>query len=445
MGDENGRCGGWAFERSFALRRRQAGFRLFAPSRPFKSPAICDTRARQADVAKLVDARDLKSLGLKAVRVRPPPSAPTLKAQALLKAENVLPLGAVTPAGALKSPADFIAAGLTAPAREAELTAIGARYAMALTPALADLINRGDAADPIARQFVPDIRELESHPAELADPIGDDLKSPVKGLVHRYPDRVLVKLASVCAVYCRFCFRRASVGQGAANLSEHEFAAALDYIRAHDEIWEVVLTGGDPLALSPRRLAKVTQALAAIPHVKVLRWHTRLPVAAPERVGPALARALTEGHEKTVYVALHANHPRELTVEARAACRRLIEHGVAMVSQSVLLRGVNDDADTLGELMRAFVEMRVKPYYLHHADLAPGTAHLRTSIAEGQALMRDLRRRLSGLALPAYMLDIPARGKVPIGPAYIETGADGAYEVTDPAGETVAHVDRAGG
>ena len=345
----------------------------------------------------------------------------------------------------LTTPADLIAAGLSAPSRAREFEAVAERYALAVPPALAALIDPNDPADPIARQFLPDPRELDRGPGELDDPIGDAPKTPLPGLVHRYRDRVLLKLVSVCAVYCRFCFRRETVGPGTAGLDGAGLAGALDYIAARPEIWEVVLTGGDPLALSPRRLAKVTLALAAIPHVKVLRWHTRMPVAAPERVGPALARALTEGHEKTVYVALHANHPRELTAEARAACRRLIEHGVAMVSQSVLLRGVNDDADTLEALMRAFVEMRVKPYYLHHADLAPGTAHLRTSIAEGQALMRELRRRLSGLALPAYMLDIPARGKIPIGPAYIETGADGAYQVMDPAGETVAHVDRAGG
>jgi lysine 2,3-aminomutase len=345
----------------------------------------------------------------------------------------------------LTTPADLIAAGLSAPSRTREFEAVAERYALAVPPALAALIDPNDPADPIARQFLPDSRELDRGPAELDDPIGDAPKTPLPGLVHRYRDRVLLKLVSVCAVYCRFCFRRETVGPGTAGLDEAGLAGALDYIAGRPEIWEVVLTGGDPLALSPRRLSIVTRALAAIPHVKVLRWHTRLPVAAPERVGPALARALTEGHEKTVYVALHANHPRELTEPARAACRRLIEHGVAMVSQSVLLRGVNDDADTLEALMRAFVEMRVKPYYLHHADLAPGTAHLRTSIAEGQALMRELRRRLSGLALPAYMLDIPARGKVPIGPAYIETGADGAYEVMDPAGERVAHVDRAGG
>ncbi|MGD1036794.1 MAG: lysine-2,3-aminomutase-like protein [Roseiarcus sp.] len=347
------------------------------------------------------------------------------------------------PARTLKSPDDLIAAGLVAPWRRGELAAVAARYAIALTPAVARLIEKGDPADPIARQYVPDARELIHDPGEDPDPIGDALKSPVRGVVRRYRDRALVKLVSVCAVYCRFCFRREMVGPGAGALSETDFAAALDYIRARPEIWEVVLTGGDPLALSARRLAETTRALAAIPHVKVLRWHTRLPVAAPERVTKAMTEALTRGHDKTVFVALHANHPRELTQPARAACRRLIDGGVAMVSQSVLLRGVNDDADTLEALMRAFVETRVKPYYLHHGDLAPGTAHLRTSIAEGQALMAELRRRLSGLALPTYSLDIPgAHGKVPIGPAYIARRPDGGYDVADPEGIARRYEDR---
>jgi lysine 2,3-aminomutase len=364
-----------------------------------------------------------------------------LKAALLLKTKAALPLFEGAVARVLKSPADFIAAGLAAPERSAELAAIGARYAMAMTPALAALVDRDDPADPIARQFVPDIRELNTHPAEIADPIGDELKSPVKGLVHRYPDRVLLKLASVCAVYCRFCFRRESVGQGAANMSDQEFAAALDYISVRDQIWEIVLTGGDPLTLSPRRLAQATRALAAIPHVKILRWHTRLPIAAPERINAELAEALVAGHDKTVYVALHANHARELTPQARAACGRLIDRGIAMVSQSVLLKGVNDDVETLAALMRAFVETRIKPYYLHHGDLAPGTAHFRTTIAEGQALMRQLRGRLSGLAQPTYVLDIPgAHGKVPINAAYVEP-ADGDYALTDASGARHIYAD----
>jgi lysine 2,3-aminomutase len=360
----------------------------------------------------------------------------------LPKAQAVHPLRNAAPGRTLRSPADLIEAGLAGAGRAAELEAVDARYAMAIPPALAALIDRADPADPIARQFVPDIRELEWRPEEIADPIGDDLKSPVKGLVHRYPDRVLLKLVAVCAVYCRFCFRRETVGPGEAGLNGQEFAAALDYIRAHDEIWEVVLTGGDPLSLSPRRLAEITQALAAIGHVKILRWHTRLPVAAPERVTDAIAEALAGGHDKTVYVALHANHPRELTPEARAACRRLIDRGIAMVSQSVLLKGVNDDGDTLAALMRAFVETRVKPYYLHHGDLAPGTAHFRTTIAQGQALMRQLRGRLSGLAQPVYVLDIPgAHGKVPIGPAYVAAVGEGAYELRDASGTAHDYLD----
>ena len=337
----------------------------------------------------------------------------------------------------------LIEAGLGPPEREAEWGAVASRYALAVPPALAALIDPDDPDDPIARQVLPDARELLREPQERDDPIGDELKSPTRGLVHRYPDRVLLKLVSVCAVYCRFCFRRESVGPGGPTLDRQAFAAALAYIRERPEIWEVVLTGGDPLALSPRRLAEATRALAEIAHVKVLRWHTRLPVAAPERVSAELAAALTQGHDKTVYVALHANHPRELTDEARAACRRLIEAGVTMVSQTVLLKGVNDRVETLAALMRAFVEMRVKPYYLHHPDLAPGTAHLRPSLAQGQSLVRALRARLSGLAMPTYVLDIPgARGKIPVGPTYLE-GDGPDYIATDPSGGRTVYSDLA--
>jgi lysine 2,3-aminomutase len=342
----------------------------------------------------------------------------------------------------LTTPKDLVEAGLIAPERLHELEAVAERYAIGLTPALATLIRPDDPSDPIALQFVPDPRELIRDPAERDDPIGDDAMSPVKGLVHRYPDRVLIKLVAVCAVYCRFCFRRERVGPGSGALSAAEFAAALDYVRANAGIWEVILTGGDPLTLSPRRIAEVTEALAAIDHVKVLRWHTRLPVAAPERVTKAAARALmAEG--KTTVVAVHANHPRELTESARSACRRLAAEGAMLVSQSVLLRGVNDDAETLVDLMRAFVEARVKPYYLHHGDLAPGTTHWRVPIAKGQELMRLLRARLSGLATPTYMLDIPGgHGKAPIGPQWIQSGENGEHAVTDPRGNEHVYKDR---
>jgi lysine 2,3-aminomutase len=341
----------------------------------------------------------------------------------------------------LKTAADLADAGLISRERAAELAPVAERYAAAVTPAMAALIDPHHAEDPIARQFIPDARELARQEAERDDPIGDDLKSPLTGLVHRYPDRALLKLVAVCPVYCRFCFRREMVGPGKAPaLTEAEFGATLAYIRAHPQIWEVILTGGDPLVLSARRVAEVTAALEEIPHVKILRWHTRVPVVAPERVTPELVEALSSS-SKAVYVALHTNHARELTDMARAACTRLIDAGIAMVSQTVLLKGINDDADTLEELLRALVETCVKPYYLHHGDLAPGTAHFRTTIAEGQALMRALRARLSGLALPTYVLDIPgAHGKVPIGPEYLSASTQG-YTVRDARGETHTYED----
>src|ERR1700729_3701063 len=334
----------------------------------------------------------------------------------------------------LTSAEDLVEAGLAGPERLPELEAVANRYAIGLTPALAALVRPEDPSDPIARQFIPDSRELIRDPAERDDPIGDDAMSPVKGLVHRYPDRVLIKLVAVCAVYCRFCFRRERVGPGSGALTAAELIAAIDYVRTHEGIWEVILTGGDPLTLSPRRIAEATQALAAIDHVKVLRWHTRLPVASPERVTKAVARALmAEG--KTTVVGVHANHARELTESARSACRRLAAQGAMLVSQSVLLKGVNDDPETLIDLMRAFVEARVKPYYLHHGDLAPGTTHWRVPIAKGQELMRILRARLSGLATPTYMLDLPGgHGKVPIGPQWIHSDRGGTPVVTDPRG-----------
>jgi lysine 2,3-aminomutase len=333
------------------------------------------------------------------------------------------------PAGskALRSASALVEAQLIEPERLAALKNVASRYAVAITPALVDLIDSADPHDPIALQFIPDERELESHAEESADPIGDAAHSPVPGLVHRYPDRVLLKVVSACAVYCRFCFRREMVGPGRGALTGKALAAALDYIARTPKIWEVILTGGDPLVLPPRRLQDLMTRLVAIDHVKVIRLHTRIPVVAPERVTPALLRALRTG--KATYMVLHANHPRELTEEARAACARVVDTGIPMLSQSVLLRGVNDDVETLGALMRALVECRIKPYYLHHADLAPGTAHLRTSIVEGQVLMRALRGRYSGLCQPQYVLDIPGgHGKSPIGPAYLST--DGS-QITD--------------
>ncbi len=323
-------------------------------------------------------------------------------------------------------------AGLLPASDDATLDRVAARYAVAITPDMVRLIDRADPDDPIARQFVPDARELQHLPEERADPLGEERLSPVPGVVHRYPDRVLLKLTHVCPVYCRFCFRRETVGPGGPQaLSDAALDAALGYIAGDPNIWEVILTGGDPLMLSPRRVAEVTQRLSAIDTVKVLRWHTRVPAADPGRVTNDLAAAL-RSPAKAVYVALHANHARELTPAVRAACARLVDAGIVLVSQTVLLRGVNDDAETLAALMQALVEARVKPYYLHHPDLAPGTGRFRLTIAQGQALMRALRGRLSGLAQPTYVLDIPGgHGKVPVGPGYLQ---DNGGRVADPSG-----------
>jgi lysine 2,3-aminomutase len=350
------------------------------------------------------------------------------------------------PAATLRDPAELIAHGLALANDLADLENVAARYAIAVTPDIADLIDRDDPDDPIARQFIPSAAELVMQPGEDADPIGDHSHSPVAGIVHRYPDRVLFKLVHVCAVYCRFCFRREMVGPGkATSLPQAAYRGALDYIRAHPEVWEVILTGGDPLMLSPRRLAEIMADLADIEHVKIIRIHTRVPVADPGRVNGEMVAALKVAGA-TTWVALHANHARELTDKARAACDRLIDAGIPMVSQSVLLRGVNDNAATLEALMRAFVECRIKPYYLHHGDLAPGTAHLRTTLAHGQELMRALRGRVSGLCQPEYVLDIPGgHGKAPVGPSYLSqanssSGPDSFSERGEPLPESRYHI-----
>jgi len=334
----------------------------------------------------------------------------------------------------LREPAELVASGLAPAAALADLEKVATRYAVAVTADMAALIDASDPDDPIGRQFIPTAEELTTQPGENPDPIGDAAHSPVAGIVHRYPDRVLFKLVHVCAVYCRFCFRREMVGPGKATaLSQTAYRQALDYIRGHREIWEVILTGGDPLMLSPRRLAQVMAELASIEHVRIIRLHTRVPVADPARIdGEMIAALKVKG--ATTWVALHANHARELTERARAACAGLIDAGIPMVSQSVLLRGVNDNPAALEALMRAFVECRIKPYYLHHGDLAPGTAHLRTTLAHGQQLMQALRGRVSGLCQPDYVLDIPGgHGKSPVGPAYLSQ----PDSFSSPAGETI--------
>lgn len=330
---------------------------------------------------------------------------------------------------ALTTIADLVAEGLADPAEAEALTRVTDRFRLRLSPAMRAALPSGG----IAAQFLPQPRELTIRPEERTDPIGDRAFSPAPGLTHRYPDRVILAVTQVCEVYCRFCFRRETVG-ATGILPEADLAAALAYIAATPAIREVILTGGDPLSLSSRRLGAVLDRLEAIPHLETLRIHSRVPVVAPERLDAAMIAALDR--EKPVHLVIHTNHPDELTPEACAALRRLNRAGVAMFSQSVLLRGVNDDAGVLETLFRALLCNRVKPYYLHHCDLAEGTSHFRTTIAEGRAIMAELKRRLSGLALPAYVLDIPGgAGKVALTPGMAEELAPGAWRVTDRLGQ----------
>lgn len=311
----------------------------------------------------------------------------------------------------------LIAAGLAAPSERRELAAVAHRYAVAITPSIRALIEHAD--DPIGLQFVPDPAELRMAPHERADPIADDALSPIKGVVHRYPDRALLKPLLICPVYCRFCFRREHVGPDGGVLTEAELQAAYDWFAARPAIREVILTGGDPLMLSPRRLGSIVQALSAIPHIGILRVHTRVPTADPARVIDALAAALRT--EKAMWLVLHANHARELSPAAREAIRRIQAEAIPVLGQSVLLRGVNDTPEALEALFRAMLAARVKPYYLHQLDAAPGTARFHVPIEEGRRLLAELRGRVTGLAWPTYVLDIPdGHGKVPIGPDFLE-------------------------
>ena len=343
---------------------------------------------------------------------------------------------------ALVRVADLAREGLIAAEAADGLEQVVERFQLRLTRTMAERIAEGPADGPVARQFVPGTAELDLGPGERADPIGDEAFSPLKGLTHRYADRVLLKPTHLCQVYCRFCFRREKVGHGEENLDEAEIAAALDYVRARPEIFEVILTGGDPLVLSDRRLGAIMDALAAIPHVAVVRLHSRAPVVDPERITPGIVAALRRRF--ATWIVVHTNHADEIGDAARAALGRLVDGGIPLLAQTVLLKGVNDDAASLEALFRALVAARVKPYYLHHLDLAEGTGQFRTSIEEGRALMRDLRGRVTGIAQPTYVLDIPGgHGKVPIGPDYLRATADGAYAVEDPNGVVHDYVDPA--
>ena len=313
----------------------------------------------------------------------------------------------------LRSPQDLVRAGLVAETALPTLEEVAARYATAITPAMAALITPGDPADPIALQYIPDPAELIIAPHELEDPTADAPFTPVKGIVHRYPDRALLKPLLACPVYCRFCFRREKVGPDGGLLTEAELQEALLWFEGNTAIREVILTGGDPLMLSARRLGEILGRLAGMAHIETLRIHTRVPVADPQRVTGALVAAMRQA--KPVFIAVHTNHAREFTPDAAQALARLAEAGVPLLGQTVLLRGVNDAAPALEALLRAMIRNRIKPYYLHSLDPAPGTARFQVPEDDGLALMAALRGRLPGHALPFFVRETPmGGGKKPV-------------------------------
>ncbi|MDO4642935.1 MAG: KamA family radical SAM protein [Cardiobacteriaceae bacterium] len=286
-------------------------------------------------------------------------------------------------------------------------------YQFALTDEMHAALT-DDIADPIAAQFVPDSRELEVLPQELADPIGDDSHSPLATLVHRYPNRVLWKVSPVCAVYCRFCFRKEHIGRRGHALTVTDTQAVARYLAAHTEVEEVILSGGDPLMLDVRKLQQYSAVFRDLPHIRRLRIHTRMPVVQPESINTACL-AWLEHMPQSVHIVLHINHSNELTLNACAALRRLRTTGALLFSQTVLLKGINADADTLAALMNNLLDNGVAPYYLHHLDLARGSSHFRVSLEEGREIEKLLRKKVSGIAMPTYIVEIPCGGgKVPV-------------------------------
>lgn len=285
-----------------------------------------------------------------------------------------------------------------------------------ITPYYASLMDPVDPACPVRQHVVPQRAEVEPDIVGVVDPLDEVGHSPVKNLVHNYPDKVAFCVTSECAVYCRYCLRKRMVGDADFMMRKDEIREGLAYLRAHPEIRDVLLTGGDPLVFSDQNIDWLLSELRSIPHVEVVRLGSRLPVVNPMRITPALCEVLERHHP--VWLNTHFNHPKELTPEAAVACARLADAGVPVGNQTVLLAGINDDAATMKALCEGLVAMRVRPYYVYQAQLIGGTAHLRTPIEAGMALMRELRGHTSGFAVPTYVLDTPD-GKVPLTRDYV--------------------------
>ncbi len=294
------------------------------------------------------------------------------------------------------------------------LSSIAEHFQIRVSPAMQTVL-KNDEQDPIYQQFIPSIHESLILDDEVGDPIGDIPYTPVTGIVHRYEDRALLKVTQLCAVYCRFCFRKEMIGQYGESLSKDELNDAFHYIETHPELWEIILTGGDPLILSVNRLTDILHRLADIDHIQNIRIHTRIPVVSPEMITEDLLELFTalQNKGKTITIVIHANHANELTNEVAVTMKRLQKNGIMLISQSVMLQGINDDFETLANLMRRFIAIGIKPYYLHQLDFARGTSHFRVKEEKAVALIRELRLKLSGICVPVLIQEIP-HGKKPL-------------------------------
>lgn len=318
-----------------------------------------------------------------------------------------------------------------------------AGFPISITPYYRSLIDPDDPKCPIRRQVVPSATEEESTPGDMVDPLGERDHEAAPELVRRYPDRVLLLASDRCSVYCRFCTRSRMVGQGGGVRSMKQLEPAFAYLRAHPEVTDVIISGGDPLVMATEKLIRVVAAVREIPSVETIRLATRVPVTLPQRITSELLEALRPYHP--LWVMTHFNHPKELSEVSRAACRRLADAGFPVMNQTVLLRGVNDDAQTLERLFRGLVRERVRPYYLLQMDPVVGTGHLRTPLEVGRRLIGELQGKLSGIALPKFIVDTPGGyGKVPVAPDFVVSQGDGVTRFRTPRGVEVDYVDPPG-
>lgn len=298
------------------------------------------------------------------------------------------------------------------------------KFTMEITPYYAALMDREDPDCPVRMQSVPRLAELHDDPSDLADPLHEDVDSPVPGLTHRYPDRVLLLVTNICSMNCRHCTRRRLVGDTDVDMPEENIQKAIDYIRANPQVRDVLISGGDPLVLPDERLESIIQRLRAIEHVEIIRIGTRTPVVMPQRITDSLVTMLKQYHP--IYVNTHFNHPKEITAEAKAACARLADAGIQLGNQSVLLRGINDDPVVMKKLVHKLLTVRVRPYYIYQCDLSLGISHFRTSVAKGIELIESLRGHTTGFAVPTFVVDAPGGGgKIPVMPNYLISMGDG--------------------